>query len=359
VKPRALLLGSVIGAALITPAAASAATKPVYVGTPPSASHTFQNLNGDVNDFFPHGITIHVGDAVDFVPVGFHTVDFPAKGASSLPLIVPTGDKLAGVNDAAGQAFWFNGLDAVGFNPELGPPGLYGTTSTYTGKKRIESGLPLAEHPKDFFVKFTKKGSYTYYCDVHPGMKGVVHVVAKKAKAPSKKADAKVVKRQVTSDLKELKRISKTKPSSGTVQIGASGAHGVESYGFYPAAPSVKVGTTVTFQMPVGSTEVHTATTGPGNPEQAGTYLGEIAASFQGGPAFDPRGVYASDAPGGTPAALSPTLHGNGFWNAGVLDRSKSSPLAASNKVTFAQAGQYTFYCLIHPFMHATVTVTQ
>lgn len=358
-KPRVLLFCGALGVALAAPAVASAATKPVFVGTPPSAAHAFQSQNGDVNDFFPHGITIHVGDKVRFVPVGFHTVDFPAKGASPAPLIVPTGDKVAGVNDAAGQAFWFNGQDALSFNPELGPPGLYGTTTTYTGRKRVESGLPFAQAPKDFLVKFTKKGSYTYYCDVHPGMKGVVHVVAKKAKAPSKKADLKVVKRQITADLKELKRISRTKPSSGTVQIGASGAHGVESYGFYPAAPSVKVGTTVTFQMPVGSTEEHTATTGPGNPEQGTTYLGEIAASIQGGPVFDPRLAYPSDTPGGTPAALTPTLHGNGFWNAGVLDRSKSSPLPASNKVTFAAPGQYTFYCLIHPFMKATVTVTQ
>lgn len=358
-KPRALLLGSAVGAALIAPAAASAATKPVYVGTPPSAAQAFQKANGDVNDYFPHTITIHAGDSVKFLPVGFHTVDLPAKGASPLGLIAPTGDKVAGSNDAAGQPFWFNGLDNVGFNPGLAPPGLYGVSRTYTGKARIESGLPVAEKPKPFSIKFPKKGTYTYYCDLHPGMKGVVHVVAKKAKAPSKKADAKVVKKEITSDSKELARISKTKAPSGTVQIGASGAHGVESYGFYPAAPKVTVGTTLTFAMPVGSTEDHTATTGPGDPEQAGTYLGAIAATFQGAPAFDPRAVYASEQPGGTPAALTPTLHGNGFWNTGVLDQSKSTPLAASNKVTFAQAGTYTFYCMIHPFMKATVTVTQ
>lgn len=358
-KLRALLLCSVVGAALIVPTTASAASKSVFMGTPPVASHTFQSNNGDVNDFFPHGITVHVGDSVRFVPVGFHTVDIPAKGAGPLALITPAGSKVAGVNDEAGQPFWFNGLDAVGFNPQLGPPGLFGAKTSYTGKKRVESGLPFAEAPKDMVVKFTKKGSFTYYCDVHPGMKGVVHVVAKKAKAPSKKADAKVVKREIATDIKTLKQIAKTKTSSGTIQIGASGAHGVESYGFYPAAPTVKVGTTVTFKMPVGSTEEHTATTGPGDPEQGSTYLGMLAGSLQGSPTLDPRAAYPSDAPGGTPAALTPTLHGNGFWNAGVLDQSKSSPLASSNKVTFAAAGTYTFYCLIHPFMKTTVTVTQ
>ncbi|MEA2254813.1 MAG: Cupredoxin-like domain, partial [Solirubrobacteraceae bacterium] len=28
-----------------------------------------------------------------------------------------------------------------------------------------------------------------------------------------------------------------------------------------------------------------------------------------------------------------------------------------SNAVTFSQAGTYTFYCLIHPFMKGTVVV--
>ena len=28
-------------------------------------------------------------------------------------------------------------------------------------------------------VKFTKSGTFTYYCDIHPGMKGTVKVLAK------------------------------------------------------------------------------------------------------------------------------------------------------------------------------------
>ena len=63
------------------------------------------------------------------------------------------------------------------------------------------------------------------------------------------------------------------------VSVGASGAGGVEYFGFFPANKSVKVGTTVTFRMSSKSFEVHTATTGPGNPETEPTsYLGAIAA---------------------------------------------------------------------------------
>ena len=40
------------------------------------------------------------------------------------------------------------------------------------------------------------------------------------------------------------------------------------------------------------------------------------------------------------------------------MDRSSTTPaLPSSNAVTFAAPGTYQFYCLIHPFMHATITV--
>ena len=63
-------------------------------------------------------------------------------------------------------------------------------------------------------------------------------------------------------------------------------------------------------------------------------------------------------APGDTSlVSLSPTTHGNGFWNSGVLDANSKSPLPESSSVKFDTAGTYTYYCLIHPFMRGTVTV--
>ena len=125
----------------VVPAGASAATKTVDMGTPISAQKAFQKAVADVNDFFPHGTTIHVGDSIKFVPTGFHTVDFPAKGGKPLGLIAPAGTT-SGVLDAAGAPFWFNGQPMLGFTPALGPPGLYGKKVTYTGAKRVESGAP-------------------------------------------------------------------------------------------------------------------------------------------------------------------------------------------------------------------------
>jgi plastocyanin len=342
---------------LAVPAAASAATKTVNMGLPISAQKQFQSTGADVNDFFPHGATIHVGDSIKFNPTGFHSVDIPNKGAKPLGLISPAGIT-SGVVDAAGAPFWFNGQPQLGFTPALGPPGLFGKKVTYTGAKRIESGLPLSEKPKAFTVKFSKSGTFTYYCNIHSGMKGTIKVVSKRHSVPSGKADAKTLKTQVASALSTAKALTKTKVAAGNVSVGASGPHGVESYAMYPATQTVPVGTTIKFSMSAKSYEDHTATFGPGDPEKEPTsYLGDLAKHFAEDPTIPSQGAYPSDPPPAGPAALTPTLHGNGFWNTGVLDTDKATPLPPSNAVTFAAAGTYNFYCLIHPFMKGTVVV--
>src|SRR4051794_8550666 len=147
------------------------------MGLPLKQQKTFNTIGTDVNDFFPHGVTVHAGDAVKFVPTGFHDLDLPAKGKKALPLLV-TGAPVSGSLDAAGSPFWFNGRPSVGVNPAVAATNHFGKRFTYTGAKAILSGLPLAEHPKPVTVKFPKAGSYTYFCTVHPGMKGVVRVLA-------------------------------------------------------------------------------------------------------------------------------------------------------------------------------------
>jgi plastocyanin len=124
-----------------------------------------------------------------------------------------------------------------------------------------------------------------------------------------------------------------------------------------PGTKTVPVGTTVRFMMSPKSFEAHTATFGPGPAEDPTSYLGEIAKSFEGAPVLDARGVYPSEAPG-TVANFSSALHGNGFWNSGVMDNAPASQPPAFNDVKFTAPGTYDYYCLIHPFMHGQVEVT-
>jgi plastocyanin len=351
-----------IGAAVILllalPGAAQAATKTVDMGVPGKSSKAFQKLGVDVNAFFPSGVTIHKGDKIKFMPPvdTFHTFDFPPRGSTMLPLISPNGQKVSGVNDAANQPFWFNGQDQVGFTPILAAGSTFGKKLSFNGSKRIISGLPLANKPKPITVTFKKTGKFTYYCNVHAGMKGTVTVKDKGKSIPSAKADKKALARQLATAIATSKRLPKTQVPANTVDVGASGKHGEELFAFVPSAVTIPTGTSLTFRMHPASYDIHTATTGPGDPEKdPNSYLGQVAAGFNS-PVFDPRGVYPSEAPG-TGATLTPALHGNGFWNSGAMDTASGSPLASSNAVRFGAPGSYDFYCMIHPFMHLKVTV--
>src|SRR3954447_12773531 len=152
-KLPALLVGVV---ALGAPAAAQAATKVVDMGLPGPAQKSFQQSGADVNDFFPHGTSVRVGDSIKFVPVGFHTVDLAPKGGLPLSLFSPVG-KVSNENDAAGHPFWFNGQDQFGFTTAL-LASKYGKKLSYNGTKRVDSGLPLGNKLKPLTVKFKKTG---------------------------------------------------------------------------------------------------------------------------------------------------------------------------------------------------------
>src|SRR4051794_33547598 len=97
-------LGGTLALALTVafPAFAHAAQKTVDVGLPLASQKTFQSTGSDVNDFFPHQVSIHVGDTVRFVPTGFHTVDLPGQRTRKLPLVTPLTGTVAGSLDAAG-----------------------------------------------------------------------------------------------------------------------------------------------------------------------------------------------------------------------------------------------------------------
>jgi plastocyanin len=346
-----------VAAVMAVPATAGAATKEVGMGLAPKAAKAIQKTGADSNNFYPRTVSIHVGDTVAFEPYGFHNVDLPKRGGKPISLIVP-GAPAAGVVDAAGAPFWFNGqLPTLGFNPQVLKPS-FGKTVRFSGAAAVNSGLPLQERPKPFKVKFTRKGTFTFYCDIHPGMKGQVKVKARRAHISTAKQDARALKRLVSLDTKAAKSLAGTKAPANTVYLGA-GKRGVDYFGMVPRNLTVPAGTTVEFKMHPGSRETHTATFGPGNADpqkDPSSYLAQLASTFEGPGPFDARATNPSDPPSAV-ATLTAASHGNGFWSSGLLDAEASSPLPVAAKVTFGQAGTYNYYCLLHPFMAGTVTV--
>jgi plastocyanin len=336
-------------------AMAKSLTKVVFAGPPPQTQKIAAKLvpksfvklyNPDINAFFNKKTAINVGDTVSFQLLGFHTVDLPGKAGAPLPLILPGKGLVSGVNDAAGNPFWFNGkVPNVGLNPLLlAPP----KTQKFNGSQRLDSGLPLGK-PKPFNVTFTKAGTYRFFCDVHPGMIGTVVVKPAGRPIPSAKQDARALVAQVTADIKAAKKTAATKLPANTVSLGESARGGVELFNMFPATLTVSPNTVVTFQMSRNSFETHTATFGPTSE------LKKLAKGFQG-VNFPAQGVFPSDPT--QPVTESLTSHGDGFANTGALDtNAKSTTIPSSGKIDFTQAGTYHFICLIHPFMQGTIVV--
>ena len=350
VSPRSTAFAALC-AALVVVAPARAATKTVYLGNPPAGAKALNNLRADVNQYFPKSITIRRGDRVRFVPTGLHTVDL-VKGRAPVPL-VSLGAPINGATDPAGVAYWFNGQPEL----ELSAPLLdvaFGKSLTYDGSREVQSGLPL--NTKPLTVRFPKTGTFTYYCNVHPGMKGTVNVI--KGKAPSARTDAKVVRKQIAKAIKEAASLQTTLVRNDQVQLGNSSRDGVEVLEMFPPQLNVTVGSTVTFSISRWSLATHTATTGPGDPlNEPDSFLGKLSSSIRETSPFDQAGVYPTD-PRGAPALLTQRLHGNGFWSSGFMDGTSSTPQPKNQQVKIVSPGAYTFYCMLHPFMRVVVTAS-
>jgi len=340
---------------LVPAAAAQGATRTITAGPPGKVAGTPKD--GDTNAFYRKSVTVHVGDKVKWKFNGFHTVTIPAKGKPAPAFIGPdpSGATVAGVNDAAGNPFWFNGQPKLTLSP-LGalPQG----GKSYNGKKLVSSGAPLAPGaPKPYSVKFTKKGSYSYYCTIHVGQKGTVKVVGKNKAIPSNKANAKAAKKEYAKVAKQLIKDAKfAGPPGNAVEAGHDTIPST-IFRFFPATKSVPVGTTVSFNMSAKTTEAHTISFGPADylKTQADTFIGPDPANPQGLPVVNPIAAYPSDVP--TLPAYDGTSHGNGYLSGGIIDRDAATPGGGTTQVTFSKAGTYNYICLIHPDMKGSIVV--
>jgi plastocyanin len=327
----------------------------VWVGGPPGFKTTlFQRYSAEANAFFPSSVTIRQGDTIQWqgmsavpgYPVNFHTVDIPRPGGRDLPLFQRIGGLVTGDRDAAGNLFWFNGKPNLGnYLPLFHAIG----GSVYDRRSRVASGFPFS--PAPFVIKFTKPGTYTYYCDVHYDMRGVIVVLPRARKVPSGRIYAAAVRNQASRDLGIAKALARVKVHGPRVSLGEAGKSNVEVLAFFPARLHVRRGTTVTFSMSALTGELHTVTFGPR------AYLTQLTNSYLAiGSPFDPAAIYPSS--GRMPIQVSLGSHGNGFASSGPLDNDPGTPQLSWSKFTFTRRGIYTFRCLVHTFMHGTVAVS-
>ena len=345
VSSRRGVLGIAALAALAAlPAVAQGATAQVTVAA------FVKPLNADLQSFYPARTFIHQGDSVRFVVQGFHTVTFGKHG----PPISPAGGSNPATNDAAGTPFWWGGTTPqLQLTPAMILPRGKGVE---TGSQLLNSGVPQGNR-SIYTVKFPKVGTFKYGCSVHPHMKGVVTVVPKAGAVPSaadRKALARAEEAADRASAQALNKKDLAKPANSTTITAGSGTTRLSLYRFYPKKVTVPAGTVVTFKLQ-SRNEVHTITFG----NEA--VLTQVGQGFIGGPPqflMSGLGAYSSDPPGTVPS-MTPTAHGNGFVNSGlVTDPGIPGPNPHSFKVRFPTPGTYFYACMIHENMFGMIVVT-
>ncbi len=357
-RTRRIAAAAVAVAVLIPAATSHAATRNVIAGPP--AKVTGVPPDGDTNAFYRKQVTVHVGDRVRWRFNGFHTVTIPAKGEDPPPFIGQdaSGTKISGINDAAGNPFWFNGQTRITLTDEGALP--QGKSPfRYNGNRLVSSGAPLQPGPpRPFTVRFTRKGTFSYYCTIHVGQKATVKVVGRNKRIPTNRANTRAAKKEYARVVARLKKDTKFTGRLGNAVEAGHDTLATTFFRFFPATKNVPVGTTVTFLMSPKTTEVHTISFGPAD------YLKQVADAFiapdpvnpQLLPVINPIAAFPSEPPPQAP--LDPAQHGNGFFNTGILDRDAATPLnPGESRVTFNTAGTYSYICLVHPDMKGQIVV--
>ncbi|CAA9469556.1 MAG: hypothetical protein AVDCRST_MAG38-1187 [uncultured Solirubrobacteraceae bacterium] len=361
------LAASVVGV-MSFPGVAEGATKKVEAGPFDAAARkAFGAAGGDANAFFRRTVTIRRGDRVAWDINGFHTVTFVPRGDVPPGFVVPDASSpISGSLDAAGAPFWFNGQPRLEVNPLAAFPQGGGD---FHADMLHNSGIPNPEGPSGpYRLKFDRPGKFRYLCLVHPGMEGTVRVKRRGA-VPSPARDRRQAKREQRALLRRLQRRTTglgIPNRRNTVVAGNDDRDGTAVFKYFPANLRTEVNASVTLRMPARTTEAHTFTFGPSNGRDA--YVDQIAqnliAPAPGGGAGPPTVVfnalagYPSEAPASGVPTITPTSHGNGFYNSGILDRDPATPSPGQVRVRFGAAGTYRYLCLLHPFMRGQVTVS-
>lgn len=286
--------------------------------------------NVEVLAFAPQSLQVHRGDTVTWVINSFHNIHF-SEGPVEMVLMQE-----------------INGQPVPVFNPAIAFPTI--ENGAAYGGGDANSGLPAdPTAPKTFsLVMDLEAGTYSYVCDIHPGMAGVVTVVAGDQAIPSPTDAAVQGANELlgaigagTEALLQLEAAPAASDAGAAVQAGNGGTGRTTVNQFFPFSATIQAGESVTWTIPADSVEPHT-----------------VSWPAVRGQDIAPMPVEGSDVPAlALGPSIAPMTQSGAAINAGDAYSSGIFNPGQSFTLTFNEPGVYPFTCNIHPGMNGVIVV--
>lgn len=345
--------------------------------------------------YFPKELTAHPGDTISFESVWTgepHTVTFgtlvddglekaladpeaeePPEELAQIPHLLPEGPGDA-IQASAQPCFVPAGEvppleDACSAEMQEQP--------TFDGSHALYSSgfLPEGEIFDVELAQDLEPGTYAYFCELHrEGMTGEVTVVAPAEDADSAD-DVETARMNAEDDMIAAMAPVAEAAAEGSIPGLVEGGPGQVLAGalspdrqdglvvsFGPKDTTIGVGETVTWTV-LGP---HTVSFGATEAERSAIVKAPDGSVHLNPDSFAPAGGEGQPAPpeeeGPPPDDAPPTVinggsyDGTGFRNSGIV--LSFPPALFQYTLTFEKAGSYEYFCLIHPEMSGTVSVT-
>jgi plastocyanin len=388
---------------------AQSGPQPLVIGVDhadPANQRPDQGRVFDYTDFFAREATVHTGDTVDFrfAPASVHVITLAsseqgARAAYPVGFADPdnrlaTGTGFATIQLGPANGPIMGGVVVGGPNdpPQCGLTALGEKPCSFSGGNDVESsGTIVAVDPQseapiqvDWMVQINAPtGDYDYFCPIHPGMSGKLHVVgagqpvSSQADIDSRSQQQFLADQQLALQAEQQYSTDRTTMDGNTVthhvSVGVSAADNhVAIDEMLPRRISVNQGDQVEFKWR-DSHEVHTvgfaqAVTQLPEPFvfDCGTRaLNPPTPQGGGGFCFEP-GDALPEAIGDPGNALSGAflrspqqivdsglLVGSGY---GIQPSIQTWSVRTDSKT---QSGTYQYWCSVHDFMHGTLQMGQ
>jgi plastocyanin len=291
-----------------------------------AGSQTFYGI--DILAFGPQSLRVHRGDTVTWKVTGFHNIRFDVKPADYT------------VNSQV------DGKAVTELNPVIAFP------NAKTGdlfKPGLSTGI-LRTSAEFSVLMDIPPGTYTYVCDIHPGMIAIIEVVEDQVELPNPES----IKSQSEEELKAAINVanlaiidrlqnSKTTTAEGPLQVSVGAIEGLASINRnYPQSGQIIVGQSIVWTVPLGF-EQHSVNF----PIPAGGYTSSQKAvkDTDGKPHQVFTDVVAANVQSGA------DFPENGDARSGLIYPGQSFSLR------FTKPGVYTYFCALHPDQIGTIRV--